>query len=187
MKNTCKKIAYTVATVSLLASLTAEARPRISYDYVGAQFFEQDLDDFDCDQDGLAIGGSKSLNNDLFVLGSYADASGDECGSGNLQLGLGYHTLFGADSSMYGALSFEDVSADRGEDDTGIIVAAGLRGFLTNELEAKIELAHHTVYDGNTQVNGGVAYWFNTQFAATADLSLGSEATSIAVGLRMNF
>lgn len=174
------------AAGSLLAT-QALANDRISYNYVGAQFIDQDLDDWNCDQDGLGIHGNMELNSEFFALGSLSDLSGGRCGAMALNAGIGYRTLFGADSSIYGALSFERVDADHGDDDSGMVVAVGIRGFVTPEVEGKVELAHHTVYDGDTQLNAGAYYWFNPKIAATGDISLGSEASSIAVGVRFNF
>lgn len=188
MKNSIKKISTLIAIVGLTASATTMAASRISYNYAGIQFVDQDVDDYDCNQDGLRVNGSLELNDDFFVLGSVSDLSGNRgCGSEAIKAGLGYHTLFGADSSIYGALSFEHVSVDHGDSDSGLVAAVGLRGFVLNKLEAKVELAHHTAHDGNTVLGGGVAYWFAPQFAVTGDVGLGSEASEIGVGLRLNF
>lgn len=190
MKNSIKKISMLIAVAGLTASATTMAADRISYNYAGVQFVDQDidLDNGDCNQDGLRLNGSLELNDDFFVLGAVSDVSGNRnCGSETVRAGLGYHTLFGADSSIYGALSFENVSVDHGESDSGLVAAVGLRGFVLNKLEAKVELAHHTAHDGNTVLGGGVAYWFAPRFAVTGDVGLGSEASEIAVGLRLNF
>ena len=187
MKKSMKKIGFAIAAVSLLGSASVMANNVISYNYAGIQYVEQDVDDYDCNQDGLRLGGSIELNDDFFALGSYSDVSGGRCGSENLSVGLGYHTLFGADSSIYGALSVENTSVDHGESDSGLIAAAGLRGFVANNTELKVELAHHTAFDGNTVLSGGVAYWFAPTVSATADAGLGSEASEIALGLRVNF
>ena len=180
-------IAIGLLSSGALISTQVLASDRISYNYVGFQFLNQDLDDSNCDQDGLNAYGSMALNSDFFVQGSLADLSGSGCGSTNLSVGLGYRTLFGADSSLYGSLSFERIDPDHFDDDTGMVLAVGIRGFITPEVEGRIELAHHTVYDGDTQLNAGAAYWFNAQFAATGDVTLGSETTGIGIGLRMNF
>lgn len=187
MKNSIKKISLFIATVGLTASVTTMAAPGISYNYAGLQFIDQDVDDYDCNQDGLRLSGSLEVNDDFFAVGSYSDVSGGGCGSEAVSVGLGYHTLFGADSSVYGTLSFENISPDVGGSDSGLIAAAGLRGFINNNLEAKVELAHHTAFDGNTVLGGGIAYWFAPQFALTADIGLGSEASEIGVGVRANF
>jgi len=187
MKNQMKKISYLIAAVSLATSASVMARPGISYNYAGIQYVDQDVDDFDCNQDGLRVSGSFELNSDFFALGSFSDVSGGGCGSQAFSAGVGYHTLFGADSSMYGALSFENISPDHGSSDSGMVVAAGLRGFINNDLEAKVELSHHTVGDGNTVLGGGVAYWFMPTLSVTGDVGLGTEGSEFAVGMRFNF
>jgi hypothetical protein len=109
------------------------------------------------------------------------------CGARSISLGAGYHTLFNEHASIYGTLSVEDVSVDVGDDDTGLVAAIGLRSLIRPNLEGKVEVAHHTVFDGNTALNTGVVYWFNNKFAATGDVSLGTESSSVAVGLRVSF
>jgi len=188
MKNSMKKIGFAVAAVSLFGSASVMARTAISYNYASIQYLEQEVDDYDCNQDGLRLGGSFELNDDFFVLGSYSDVSGGHCGSENLNVGIGYHTLFGADSSLYGALSMENTSVDgHGESDSGLVAAAGLRGFIENNVELRVQLAHHTAFDGNTVLSGGVAYWFAPNFSVTGDAGLGTESSELALGLRMNF
>jgi hypothetical protein len=187
MKNSMKKISFAIAVTSLFGSASVMANNVISYNYAGIQYIDQDVDDYDCNQDGLRLGGSFELNDDFFVLASYSDVSGGRCGSENLSGGLGYRTLFGADSSIYGALSVENTSVDHGDSDSGLIAAVGLRGFVANDLELKAQLAHHTAFDGNTVLSGGVAYWFAPNFSVTGDVGLGSESSEIAAGLRMTF
>lgn len=188
MKNTLKKMSYLVAIAGLAGSVSVNAAPGISYNYAALQFIDQDVDDYDCNQDGLRLSGSLELNSDFFAIGSYSDVSGNRgCGSEAISAGLGYRTVFGADSSIYGTLSAENISPDGSGSDSGLVAAVGLRGFINNNLEAKVQLAHHTTFDGNTVLSGGVAYWFAPQFAATADVGLGSEASELGIGLRMNF
>ena len=178
-------IVFTSCT--LLAAHNCLAKSPVSYDYAGIQYLSQNLDDADCSQDGLTLHGSMELDTEFFALGSYTDVSGDNhCGSETISLGGGYRTLFGADSSLYGTLSYENTSVDYGHSDSGLIAAVGLRGFYQPGLEAKIELAHHTAFDGNTVVTGGLVYWFAKNLSATGDISLGSEASGLALGLRMS-
>lgn len=182
-----KILVPSIALAAVLSASTSFAKSPMDYSYVGIQYFDQELDDYDCNQDGFNLYGSLEITSDLFAIGSLTDASGDVCGSETIRAGIGYQTLFGADGSIYGTLSYENTDADSGEDDSGFVGAVGIRGFVARALEAKIEVAHHSAFDGNTVVNGGVAYWFNQQFAVTGDASLGSDASAIAAGIRMNF
>lgn len=189
MKSTFKKMSLLIAAAGLATTAGTMAAPNISYNYAAVQFVDQDVDDYDCNQDGLRVSGSLELNDDFFTKGYFSDVSGNRgCGSKAVAVGLGYQTLFGADSSIYGALSFEKVSPDGPSDsDTGLIAEVGLRGYINTDLEARIGVSHHTVFDGNTVLGGGISYYFAPQFSVTADVGLGSESSEIAAGLRYNF
>lgn len=187
MKSSLKKMSMVIAAAGLFSSINALANSPISYNYAGIQFVNQDVDNCSSNADGLRLSGSLELNSDFFALGSFSDLSDDRCGSNAISVGIGYHTLFGADSSLYGALSVENIDIDHGDSDSGLIAAVGLRGFINQQVEAKVQLAHHTAFDGNTVLSGGIAYWFARNFAATADVGLGTDASEIGLGLRMNF
>jgi hypothetical protein len=163
-------------------------RSAVNYTYVGVQVVSQKVDEFDCSQDGLGVNGSVEINSDFFAIASYTDVDGNRgCGSSTFSVGAGYRALFDADLSMYGAISIEDTSVDFGEDDTGVVLAVGLRTFFIPKLEGKAEVAYHSQYDGNLVLAAGVAYWFHSRFAATGDVTLGTDSNSVAAGIRLNF
>lgn len=164
--------------------------PVISFTHVGARYMFQDLDqdDANCDQDGPNIYGSLDIQDGWYARASFADVGGDHgCGSRNVQVGGGFHTQLDRNLTAYGSLSFETISPDHWKSDSGLIFAAGIRGFLTKELEGGLELQHSTTFDGNTSINGLLAYWFNDMIAATVDVGLGSDITTFAIGARLNF
>jgi hypothetical protein len=177
-----------LAAVAAFGAPAVLAKSAINYNYVGIQYFNQDLDDAHCDQDGLDLNGSFAINREFFVRGSYADADGNHgCGSESLNLGVGYRWAFRGNADFYAVVGFDDISPDHGESDSGLVLAGGVRTFLTNELEGKLELAHHTVYDGDNEIRGGLVYFFDANLALTGDVSLGSDQTSFGVGIRYNF
>jgi hypothetical protein len=197
-----KSIKLTVLLASLAAVLAANAAeaqstrpannykpnaPAVSYTYVGARYMSQDLDKYDCDQDGINLYGSLDIQDGWFAKAGYTDVSGDICGSSSVAAGGGYHTRFDQRMDMYATLSFESVSPDEGPSDSGLVMAGGLRGFLTGQLEGGVELFHSTTGDGTTGISGLLAYWFNDAFAITGDVGLASEVTTFAVGARLNF
>ncbi len=174
----------------ILAGVTAglAQAQTISYNQASAQYSNQHLDDSGCHQSGITLNGSKALDNDFFALASVSDLSGNKgCGATSLALGAGMHTVFGADSSLYGTLSYENISVEHGTGDSGLVAAVGLRGFVSPELEAQLELAHHTAFDGDTQLSLAGNYWINPGFAATGQVALGSETSSISVGIKFNY
>ena len=56
MNNSMKKISMAIAAVSLFGSASVMARSAISYNYASIQYLEQEVDDHDCNQDGLRLG-----------------------------------------------------------------------------------------------------------------------------------
>ncbi|MCR6652869.1 MAG: hypothetical protein NVV73_15905 [Cellvibrionaceae bacterium] len=161
--------------------------PAVSYTHVGARYMFQDLDKYNCDQDGPNIYGSLDIQDGWYARASFSDVSGDICGSTNVQAGGGYHTRFDEKIDMYASVSFESVSPDNGSSDSGLVLAAGLRGYVGRQLEGGIELMHSTTGDGQTAINGLLAYWFNESVAGTFDVGLGSDVTTFAIGARLNF
>lgn len=176
--------------ILIAASLTSGAlvaKPDPSYTYAGIQYTSEELDDFDCTQDGIAVSGSLILTDDIFAIGSFRDVSGGGCGSSTLALGAGYKFEIHQDFSLYATLSFEDTSVDEGDGDSGLVLAGGIRSFITEDLEANAELAKRTAFDGDTVLSGGLNYWFKPQLAVTGEVGFGSDSSNIEVGLRINF
>lgn len=162
--------------------------PAVSYTHAGARYMFQDLDEYDCDQDGINIYGSLDVQDGWYAKASFTDVSGDgTCGSSSFIAGGGYHTRFDNRMDMYATLSFESISPDIGDSDSGLIMAGGLRGFISEQLEGGVELFHSTTYDGTTGINGVLAYWFNESWAMTGDVGLSSDVTTFAIGARLNF
>lgn len=184
----------TTLVVSLGAALfssstMAQTGPRqISYDYVGVKYVNQNLDQFDCHQDGLNIHGSMDLNSGWYAQASFTDVSGDNgCGSSTVVGQGGYRTAFDDRFYMYGQIGIESVSVDAGDNDSGIILAGGLRGFVKPKIEAQFELSHHTVAEGETLLTAMGYYWFAPNIAGTLEIGFGADTTAFGVGARMNF
>lgn len=161
----------------------------LSYTYAGIQYIDQSIDvgPFDCDQDGLSIGGSLDLKNNWFAVASFTDVNGDVCGSSSVIVGGGYRTAYNEVFDLYGIISFQSVSPDHGSGDSGLNLEGGVRGFLKPQLESRLALVHTTVGDSDTGILGGLAYWFQPNIAGTFDLQFTPDATAFAIGARMNF
>jgi hypothetical protein len=187
------------AMAALMAASVAQAQnvrsqnnanaPVISYTHVGARYMFQDLDinGGSCDQDGINVYGSMDVKEGWFAKASFADVSGDGCGSTSVSVGGGIHSRLDRNLDAYATLSFESISPNHGSSDSGLILAAGLRGFLGQQLEGGVELYHSTTFDGQTAIHGSLLYWFNDALAVTGDLGLGSDVTTFAIGARLNF
>lgn len=170
------------------SSLAQPSSAGVSYNHVGLKYIEQNLDDFDCNQDGLSAYGNLKLQGQWFATGELTDVSGNNgCGSSTIRAGGGFHAAFSHRFDWYGTLSAERIDPDAGDSDTGLVAAVGLRGYVWDRIEAKAELAHHTVFDDTTQVTLGGYYWITPAAAATVDTSLSDEGESISIGARLNF
>lgn len=197
-----KSMKTTVLLASLAAALAANAAqaqssarssnykpraPAVNYTHAGVRYLYQDLDKYNCDQDGINLYGSLDIQDGWFARAGYSDVSGDVCGSSNVVAGGGYHARFDQNLDMYGTLSFESISPDEGDSDSGMIIAGGLRGFLSGSLEGGLEIFHSTTFDGTTGINGLLAFWFTPAVALTGEVGLASDVTTFAVGARLNF
>ncbi len=189
-----KKPVHFILSFALTLPLIAVAQPSnihrsvVSYDHAGLQYVYQHLDDYDCDQDGLTLYGSKHIDGGWFGQGRVTDVGGnDGCGSTTVRVDAGYRMKFNYSFHFYATLGVERTDPDSGADDTGAVAAAGLRGMLAPQLEGKAELAHHTIYDGETALNLNLTYWPLQRFGATFDSSLSADSYSLAAGVRMRF
>lgn len=179
-------IAMTTAA-SAFAQSTGTPQP-LNYNYVGAQFISQEVDDYDCTQDGVNLTGSMDINNGWFGQLNYTDVSGGGCGSSTISVLGGYRQPFNDMFYWFGQLGIDSLSVDGpGGDDSGVVLAGGLRGFMTDQIETTIQISHHTVGDGNTMISGTGAYYFQPNIAGTLNLGLSGEITQIAIGARLTF
>ena len=63
---TTKLAKLLLASITLVGvSASAATNSVLSYNYAGLQYVNQDLDDFDCDQDGLNLYGSLELTSEF--------------------------------------------------------------------------------------------------------------------------
>ncbi len=169
---------------------TGNSANNISYNFVGLEYLSQRLDtsEFSCSQDGLNLYGNLDIRDGWFVRGNLTDVSGNRgCGSTTISIGGGYHTQFNDTFDMYGTVSFEDISIDNHEDDSGLALAAGLRGFVAERLEADLSVHHSTAGTSGTMLHGGLAYFFDERLAGTLGLGISGDETSISVGARYDF
>lgn len=175
-----------VAALALMAS-AAHAAP-ISYDYVEGGFGEID------EADALFLGGSKSLDKNLFMLGSayVLDLPGGGDGF-YLEGGLGYHLPLNNQTDLFfnGQLIYADIDTRfGGDDDLGAILRAGVRYMPVEKVELEGSLAassNDLLLDDGLGVSVSGRYHFTPQFSGAVGLHSDTELDGVSFSVRYAF
>jgi hypothetical protein len=176
--------------VALLAAIyvapSYAARP--NYNYFGIGYARQHLD-INCDQDGLFLEGSVTLNEIAYFHAQHTDVTSNRgCGSTSTALSLGLRADIGRQSGIYGLATM--INRDYGPDsDAGFGGTLGMRGFVSPGFEARGFVTYEAIDDlRETYFGVGMNYWFSRAFSLNAEAAASDEDNeSFAVGLRFNF
>ncbi|MBC6904674.1 hypothetical protein DWB84_04230 [Saccharophagus sp. K07] len=177
------------AAILLVATTIAPAlAARPNYNYIGAGYARQHLD-LDCEQDGLFLEASFTLNELIYFHGSHTDlTSSSWCGSTSTALSLGVRADIGRQSSLYGMATM--INRDYGPDsDAGFGGTIGARGFVSPGFEARAFITYESIDEIRETIYGvGMNLWFSRAFSLNAEVATSDDSNeSFAVGLRFNF
>ncbi len=177
-----------VFAVSVAAAQQQTDRP-LSYDFAYASLAVTELD-----SGGLEGGGSFTVAPNFHVFAAYQDWElNDNVDRSILQVGAGYHWDIANNLDLVVALAFADSELDTpgpGKiDDDGLILSAGLRGWLTNavELSGMISLDDSLGSDSDTVLELGGDYHLNSQFSLGGRVRIDEDETTLFVGGRFHF
>jgi hypothetical protein len=183
------------AAVALVAgSAVAAEGPRYTYGEIGYE--RVDFDNFSDDADVGSIGGSLAMTDNLYLIAAYSygkiDNSGIDVELDNFDAGIGFHFPLAdrVDFIAEAAYAWAKVDVDGfgSEDDDGVALRAGVRAMLTPEFELNGGGTYVDI-SGDDQTAGyvGVVYNFTPMVAVTGNITVGDDATSYGIGLRMYF
>ena len=186
----------TIATFILTCQLTAniasaqQTNDRShSYDYAFGSLALSELD-----SGGFEGGAWVTLAPNFHVFASYQDWEIDNNTDRSiLQIGAGYHWDIAPNLDLVVSLAFADSELDTpdpGEiDDDGPIFGAGLRGWLSNEVEysAEILLDDSLGSDVDSVLQLGGEYHLNPQFSLGGRVRIDEEDTAFFFGGRFYF
>lgn len=167
-----------------------------SYSYVEGGYVNTDIDDFDEDVDGFALGGSFELTPHLFVFGNYANQGtsifGTDVNLEQFQLGAGYAWPLSGNLDLYGKVGYAHAQFEvpgPNFDDDGYLLAAGMRGRLTDAFELEGSVNYTDLNDSGDDTTLGVAarYYFTPQFAVGVAGDFGDDANTYGVNVRWSF
>lgn len=152
----------------LIASLalTSLQANDISYNHADLTFNSYD------DADGYTIGGSFEFYDNAYAIGQLSNFTLDNINIdyAGLQLGVGYHYEIAPSTDVLAELSFLNLDIDGGNgisiDDSGYILAFGLRKMLMPNVEFLGKIEYVDIFEGSeTDFEIGGMYYFENQFA----------------------
>jgi Outer membrane protein beta-barrel domain len=183
-----------VAAALVAGSAVAAEGPRYTYGEIG--YARVDFDNFSDDANVGAIGGSLAMADNLYLVAAYSygkiDDSGIDVELDNADAGIGFHFPLNdrVDFIAEAAYAWAKVDVEHfgSADDDGYMLRAGVRAMLTPEFELNGGGTYVDISgDDATAGYVGVVYNFTPEFAVTGNISVGDDATSYGIGLRMYF
>lgn len=187
--------------------LTVAATPAVAatpnWNEVSISYFDVS-DDFD-DESGFGISGTKLLNSNFFVTGSYStftvntfDAFGFDIDEdfNFLSLGLGARKAVAGNTDIFGTVSYEyaEYAVSSGfasrtvADNNGYSLTAGVRSMVTPKVELTAAI-DYVEFDDESETGFGVeaAYHFTNKFAAGVGFHNSDDVDTISLNATMKF
>ena len=166
----------------------------IGWDEVSISYSVFDIDGAPKDFKAVTLSGIKSINENVFVSAAYGKGDRGINDSGYdetmFSLGLGYNYIFPSGVNTYAAISFMRIG-DSWQDvsyasEAGYVLAAGIRGMVTNDLELRGTAVHFSIYDDQV-LEIGIRLRMVENFHIGLDLSLRDYVSSYGVLVSYQF
>lgn len=180
--------------VALLASLSWGAQAA-NFDYNYGQI-GYETGDFT----GLTLTGSFEINKDMFVIARYAALTNDDAGVDidytDISVGAGYHMPIDTKTDAVFTVSFDSGEVDvpavfpfpaSTNDDTGILLTAGVRHNLNAQIELAGSIYHITTFNGDTGIQAEARYNINKKMSAGLSFASGDYLDGLGLNFRMGF
>jgi hypothetical protein len=191
----CKfSVPFALTTWFFVASTTvAQQAPQtdlpLSYDYIFASLAITELD-----TGGLEAGGSFTIAPNVHIFGGYQDWElSENVNRSILQIGTAYHWDIATNLDLLAGIALAKSELDfRGPakiDDEGLILKAGIRGWITNELElsGEILLDDSLRSDMDSVIEVGGQYHASSQFSIGGRVRIDEDETTLFLGGRFYF
>ncbi|EKE82144.1 outer membrane beta-barrel protein [Idiomarina xiamenensis] len=197
-----KKSAIALALVTTAGFATqASARDTVSYDYIGANYMQVEIDDVadNFEPDGYEVRGSFQFENNLFVEASYSDLNDDitldetdsdvDYDVSYRLAGIGYAWDLGSPrNSLYVSGGYADVEIGDASED-GYYLSAGVRSMLTPSIEGQLGAKHIDVGDDydTTGAVASLAFFLTDALDIRASYTHEDNGSIASLGLNFNF
>ncbi len=175
-------------TVLVASSATFAAGPE--YTYLQGQWQESEFDDSNAELDGFGLAASIDLNKEFFAFGQYSSVDDQGVEADRFAIGAAYKMPLSTKTDLNFGAGLVSYDVDFGpfgeDDDSGLLLTAGIRSMLTNEVELGANLNYEDAYDIEMLTSVYGAYHFNRQISAGASLTMGDVETT-AIYVRVAF
>ena len=181
-----KKIIMVIGAGLLTASMAHAQKAPFSYNYLELGYFNgkqapRYSSGADNDATGYGVGGSVSLNDDIFLLGEYSDGAEKDVGGDNKRaaysLGIGGRLSAGKQTDLTANVLYKNWKFSGGQTgtNTGYEIGLGLRHAATDMLELHGGVSVTMMESGNYQNTGFSA---GLRYKLADKVSLGVAYTS---------
>ena len=182
-------------TAAALLALPGIGRAEFNYTAVDFSYADVKVDvgPFNVDGDGFALGGTYTVSDAFFVGGSYEDYGLDfNVDASILEIGGGYFYTFNEDLDFVATFSYVDTEVSSGglsADDNGLAIGGGVRARLSDriDVDAMAKITDFDKGDNDSGVELRGRYFFNDDFAVTAQIDLGKDIETMRIGIRKEF
>lgn len=181
-----------IKLIALLASLSwASHAADFNYNYGQVSYETGDFE-------GLVLTGSFEINKDMFIIARYVDTTNDEYGIdidySEVSVGAGYHMPVDPKTDAVFSVSFDSGEAEAlisgipvSDDDTGVLLTAGIRHSLNPQIELAGGIYHISTFDGDTGIQGEVRYNINNEMSAGLSYLSGDYLDGFGLNFRLGF
>jgi opacity protein-like surface antigen len=175
-----------------LVAVPGVSLAQFNYSYVDLDYVF-DVEFGSLDGDGFAIGGQFEVAETFFIGAGYEDYSLDfGVDSEILEVFGGYFHNLNEELDFvvtFGWVDLEVSSGNARADDDGLSLSGGVRYAINSDIEVDAMLEHVNYDEGGSDT--GVAlrgrYYFDEDFAVSAQLDLGKDIETFRIGIRYQF
>ena len=199
------KVLLGAAVLLSVASTQVMAGP--NWNQASVSYLSADIGDED-DIDGFGLSGTKLLNSNFFLAGSYSsltletfNAFGYEANAdlNLLSLGVGARKAVASNTDIYGIVSYErmDLSLSTGfggfysrsiDDESGYGLRVGVRSMVAPKFEINGVISYIDVLDdAETGFGFGAEYYFTNQFSVGAGYNKSDDIDTLNLTGTFNF
>lgn len=188
MKNTLSALLLGITLVSY--SLLSHGDNGIHYNYGELRFVaDSELDQFDVDGDGLALGGSLRLDEVFYVTLDYETIDYDNnIDTTTFQAALGLiYPIQKFDGIAELAIVNSDIDAPNGDSNTGFRITAGARTYVIPKLEVRGTVNYVDVDETDSYMTVAADYFVTPLFSVNASKDIAADVDRFSIGVRYYF